>query len=122
MSVLEMVLREEFDRLQSNLSLLKNKLDSLPRGTIYISKVYNSSFVYRKRKENSKVVCEYIGTFDNPESKEAIEKAEEYKRIKKMISDGKKELQKIRKALKAYDNKWKSFERYSKIIRPRWNP
>ena len=103
MSILEGVLREELDRLESNLLAFKNKLSSLPRGTIYISKMYNSSFVYRKRKENGKVVSEYIGPLNDQKSIDAIEQAKDYKRIKGMISDGNKELQKLRKALKAYD-------------------
>ena len=41
MSVLEGVLREELDRLESNILGFKQKLSELPRGTIYISKIYN---------------------------------------------------------------------------------
>ena len=104
MSILEGILREELDRLESNLLAFKNKLTGLPRGTIYISKMYNSSFVYRKKKENGKVVSEYIGPLNDEKSRIAIEEAKDYKRIKSIISDGNKELKKIRKALKAYDS------------------
>ena len=103
MSVLEGVLREELDRLESNLLALKEKLSKLPRGTIYIAKAYNSFFVYRKRKENGRVISEYIGPLDDEISKQAIEQAKDYKRLKAMILDGNKELQKLKKALKAYD-------------------
>lgn len=108
MSILEGVLREELERLESNLLAFKEKLAMLPRGTIYISKVYNSSFVYRKRKENGKVVSEYIGPLNEDKSQVAIEQARDYKRLKKMISDGNKELAKLRKAIKAYDIQWKA--------------
>lgn len=103
MSVLEGVLREELERLESNLLAFKEKLAKLPRGTIYISKVYNSSFVYRKRKEHGKVISEYIGSINESRSKEAIEQAKDYKRLKSMISQGNKELDKLRKAVKVYD-------------------
>lgn len=103
MSVLEGVLREELGRLESNLLVFKEKLSKLPRGTIYISKVYNSSFVYRKRKEKGKVISEYIGPFNNSKAQEAIQQAKDHKRLKKMICEGNKELTKLRKAVKAYD-------------------
>ena len=103
MSVLEGVLREELARLESNLLVFKEKLAKLPRGTIYISKVHNASFVYRKRKEGGKVVSEYIGPLSQSSSQEAIEQAKDYKRLKKMISEGNKELIKLRKAVKVYN-------------------
>lgn len=103
MSILEGVLREELQRLESNLLAFKDKLKKLPRGTIYISKIYNASFVYRKHKEDGKVISEYIGPLNKKISQDAIDQAKDYKRLKKMISDGNKELIKLRKALKAYD-------------------
>lgn len=102
MSVLEGILKEELNRLESNLCALKDKLSKLPRGTIYISKINNSAFVYRKKKENRKVVSEYIGPLNSEKANVAIEQAKDYKRIKVMISTGEKELIKLRKALKAY--------------------
>lgn len=117
MTVLEGVLREELGRLESNLLAFKEKLSHLPRGTIYISKVYNSSFVYRKRKEGGKVISEYIGPLSDNRSQQAIEQAKDYKRLKKMISDGNKELAKLRKAVKVYDKQWKSLKRNIKCTR-----
>lgn len=103
MSILEGVLREELIRLESNISAFQAKLYNLPRGTIYIAKMYNSLFVYRKRKEKGKVISEYIGNINDPKAIEAIEQAKDYRRLKVMVSDGNKELKKLRKALKAYD-------------------
>lgn len=103
MSVLEGVLKEELVRLESNLLSFKKKLTKLPRGTIYIAKIYNSSFVYRKRKENGKVISEYIGPLKSKKSQEAIEQAKDYKRLKRMISNGNKELTKLRKVVKVYE-------------------
>lgn len=103
MSVLEGVLKEELERLESNVLEMNKKLDNLPRGTIYIAKIYNSYFVYRKRKENGKVVSTYIGPLNDKNTEIEIEKSKDYKRLKQLISSGNKEIVKLRKALKAYE-------------------
>lgn len=103
MSILEGVLREEQTRLKNNISYYETMLLSLPRGTIFIKKTKNSSFVYRRRKVNGKVVSEYLGKLGSNNVKKQIELSIEYKRIKNNIRIVKKELVKLNKAIKAYD-------------------
>ena len=105
MSVLNSVLLEEIERLERNISEYQKILSSLPRGSIFIRKIGGSSYAYRKRKENGKIVSEYLGNIDSDEAKRQIELSEEYKRIKSNIKIGNEELMKIRKAYHFYARK-----------------
>lgn len=102
MSVIKGVLSEEIERLEKNILIYENKLSSLPRGTIFIIKVGNSSFVYRKRKENKKVISEYLGNIENEDVQKEIRLSNEYKRIKNNLRDCKLELSNLKKAYKVY--------------------
>lgn len=103
MSVIEGVLLEEIDRLEKNILSYENSLNNLPRGTIFIRKMGNSFFAYRKRKEKQKVVSIYLGNINDEKVKKEIELSNEYKRIKNNIRLCSKELNKLKKAVKAYD-------------------
>lgn len=103
MSVLQNVLLEEIQRLEKNIKAYETMLSQLPRGTIFIKQIGNSSFVYRKRKEGKKVISEYLGNIRSNKVDKEIEASKEYKRIKNNLSIAKRELEKIRRAYKAYD-------------------
>ena len=102
MSVLEGVLLEEISRLERNISSYRQILSNLPRGTIFIKKVGNTSYVYRKRKENGKVVSIYLGIIDDNNVKKEMERSNDYKRIKNNIRIANSELIKLKKAYKTY--------------------
>ena len=102
MSVLSGVLIEESERLKRNISHYQKMLNSLPRGSIFIRKMGNSSFAYRKYKENGKVVSVYLGNANLEMVKKQIELCNDYKRIKKNIAIAKNELAKLRKVINFY--------------------
>ena len=81
---------------------------SLPRGSIFIRKIGESSFAYRKRKENGKVVSEYLGNINDEKAQQQIELSNDYKRIKNNLRVAQNELEKLRKAYKAYDRQRKT--------------
>ncbi|MCQ2794823.1 MAG: hypothetical protein MJ214_01265 [Bacilli bacterium] len=103
MSVISNVLKEEVNRLKENVSVYERSLVSLPRGSIYIAKINNQSFVYRKYKENGKVISKYIGKANSPKAREAINQAKEYKRIKNNLRIAKIELKKLERVYRIYD-------------------
>ena len=103
MSVLQGVLLEEIQRLEKNIAHYNEMLKSLPRGSIFIRKMGNSSFVYRRKKEHGKVVSEYLGNSNSEEVKKQIELSQDYKRIKNNLRIANVELGKLRKAYKVYD-------------------
>lgn len=103
MSVIQNVLLEEIQRLERNIKSYQEMLFKLPRGSIFIRKIGNSSFAYRKRKEGKKVISEYLGNIKSNHALNEIAASKEYKRINSNLSIAKKELEKLRKAYKAYD-------------------
>lgn len=103
MSILRGVLLEEIDRLKANISNYENILKELPKGSIFVRKMNNASFVYRKQRVKEKIVSEYIGPLNSEKAKLEIEKSNNYKRVKNNIALAKKELVKLQKAVKAYE-------------------
>ena len=102
MAILEGVLKEERIRIERNIEAYNQMLLSLPRGSIFIRKMGNSSFAYRKRKENGKVISVYLGNINNPDVQEQIELSKDYKIIKNNIRIAKSELVKLNKVIKVY--------------------
>ena len=103
MNVLQNMFLEEIERLQRNILSYKEMLESLPRGSVFIRKMGNSFFAYRKRKENGVVVSEYLGNINNMEVKEQMRLSNEYKRLKEIIKVANQELIKLKRAYKAYE-------------------
>ena len=102
MSILEGVLIEESKRVERNISNYQNMLNSLPRGSIFIRKMGNSSFAYRKYKENGRVISIYLGNVKEAKVRQEIELSNDYKRIRKNIAVAKNELAKLRKVINFY--------------------
>lgn len=102
MSVLQGVLQEEINRLEKNISSYEEMLSFLPKGSIFIRKMGNSSFAYRKRKEKGRVVSKYLGNVNKEDVKKELSYFDEYKRLMANIRVAKQELNKIRKAYKVY--------------------
>ena len=103
MAVIQGVLFEEIERVERNIESYNKMLNSLPKGSIFIRKMGNSSFAYRKRKENGKVISEYLGNINEQNVKEQIELSQDYKRIKNNLKIAKVNLNKLKKAYKAYE-------------------
>lgn len=111
MSVFEGVIREEIERLSKNILAYKEMLKKLPKGSLYIRKDYNSYFVYRRKREGTKIISEYLGPLESDKAQEEIDKSNEYKRIKNNIKAAEAELKELKRAVKVYDRKWKTFKR-----------
>ena len=109
MSAVEVVLLEELERSKNIIISYREMLNKLPRGTIYIRKMGNSSFAYRKRKESNRVISEYLGNINDDLVKQEIEKSKEYKRIKNNIRIASLEYEKLRKACNIYERKRKTY-------------
>jgi len=108
MSVFENVLLEEIKRQEFIVESYKKMLSNLPEGSIFIRKMGNSSFAYRKKRMYGKVVSEYLGPTKSNLVKEEIDKSKEYKRVTQNLSIAYRELDSLRKALYAYNKKRKS--------------
>ena len=104
MSVIQSVLLEEINRLEKNVAHYKDMLSSLPKGSIYIRQMGKSFFVYRRKRENGKVISEYLGNKNNKEVQKQIQLSQEYKRINTNLKQSKIELIKLQKAYRIYDS------------------
>ena len=103
MAILEGVLKEEINRLAKNIANYESLLLSLPRGTIFVRKMGESFFAYRRRKENGKVISEYLGNIELEAVQNEIQLSKDYKRIKGNLRISKHELSRLQKAIKVYD-------------------
>lgn len=106
MRFIEGTLLDEISELKREIAACEAKLLSLPRGSIFIRKMGNSSFAYRKRKENGKVVSEYLGNVEIIEVKRQIRLSQYYKLTKRDLRKLKKRLINIERALKIFLKRW----------------
>lgn len=97
---IEKVLNDEVKNLQSKLFKLEEKLQSYPKGTVFVRKMHNRYFVYRKYREGSKVISEYLGPSDKDSAIQAELQFLEARKIKKQIIKVKDELQYFTKLAK----------------------
>lgn len=82
-------MNDELTKLVKDLSKLekeyiknKEKIKTLPKGSIYIRKMRNQYFVYRKYRDGNKVISKYVGPLKSEKVKEVIKDCEEYKKTK----------------------------------------
>lgn len=98
MNVLDDVLYKEIMEKEAELAALKDKLDSLPKGSVYISRNRSGSYAYRKWREEDKVLSEYLGNMDSNKTLEKINQVNEYKVVKEQIKREKQVLDELKKA------------------------
>lgn len=60
MAVLEQALKEEYQRLQQRLQQIEGELQDLPKGYISEKKIHDRTYFYLQKREQKKVVSEYI--------------------------------------------------------------
>lgn len=105
MSVLEQVLREEYLRLNKKINYYKEQLRLLPKGTIFIRKIGNSSYAYRKYKENGKVVSVYLGNVLKESVQNEIALSKDYHQCKESLYNLLFEYKSLKKTIDAFDRK-----------------
>lgn len=101
-SVLKEVLIEELDRIKKNIDSYESLLLSLPKGYLFEQTINGKPYCYRKHREGSVIVSEYIGTSESDEAKKAHADYRERKRIESNLRIMRKEEDKLVKALRHY--------------------
>ena len=102
MSVLKEVLIEELDRIKKNIDSYEFLLSSLPKGYLFEQTINGKPYCYRKHREGSMIVSEYIGASESDEAKKAHVDYRERKRIESNLRIMRKEEAKLVKALRHY--------------------
>ena len=98
MNILDNVLYEEIMKKEAELRLLKETLSSLPKGCIFVKKTPSGSYLYRKWREDDKVLSEYLGKLDSNKTLERIKELNEYKILETKIKKETNELKELKKA------------------------
>lgn len=100
MTILDNVLYNEILKLNAKIESMKEELNLLPKGCIYVRKSNGSMYVYRKWREDDKICAEYLGKLDSSKTLDKIEKVNEYKILNQQIKKEKDKLAELKKAYK----------------------
>ena len=102
-SVLKGVLEEELERNLQKQRVFSNELAKYPKGSLVVVKVHGDQYLYRKYRDDNKIVSIYVGPVKREEAKKAYADRDKYIKLKQGIRDLKEEEKKLRKAIEIYD-------------------
>ena len=97
------IMKEELERNKDNQESLLFQLDSLPKGYLSRCVIDGKEYVYRKRRDGSKIISEYIGVPGDESVIKAIEDRKQYEMILVAIRNLKAEEKKLEGAIKHYE-------------------
>jgi hypothetical protein len=60
MTILDEILREEYDRLERGIHLIREELASLPKGYISEKTIGNGTYYYLQKREGAKIVSKHL--------------------------------------------------------------
>lgn len=96
MSILDEVLKEEYERSERIKQMYLEKLKALPEGYLSKKKIKGKIYVYLQRREGSKIVSQYVPNEDVEVLQKLIEDRRRYQKgLREIEADQKK----IRKAV-----------------------
>jgi hypothetical protein len=101
MSAIDTLLLSEYNRLSRNILRLREECEQRPKGSIAVKRRGNYNYVYIVKRENGKVVTEYVGKEGTWKVKGAEAKLMERKRYSGELAELETQLEKIVKIMKA---------------------
>ena len=93
MSVLEEILREEYDRSMRLSVLIEEELASLPKGSVRVRSIKGHEYYYLNYREGEKVRSDYISQSEVDDVRQKIER-------RKQLKTALKEQEQMRKQIK----------------------
>ncbi|MBN1550653.1 hypothetical protein JW979_04255 [bacterium] len=99
MSVVQHILREEYDRLQKLVNFYSEAIEKLPRGSISLKKRNNQVYAYLVYRDRKKVKFVYLGKENSKKVIEVSRHIETRKENEKLLRQAKANLKEIKKAL-----------------------
>ena len=100
MSIIRGILEEELKRLEDLFVFYKKKISEFPRGSISVKERSGKRYIYLARREDKKVVFNYIGK-DVPEVRKALnEKLRQRKEYQAKLRQVKENLREIERSLR----------------------
>lgn len=103
MSVIKLVLDEEYIRLMELADNYKKKLENLPKGSLSRKVRSNNIYLYRAFRDSDKIRFIYIGKEDSDQAREAIALHAERVRYRDLLKKVKSEIKEVRRALNGYN-------------------
>lgn len=100
MNILDNVLYEEILKKEAKIKAYKLSLQELPKGCLFVRKTNSGNYVYRKWREENKVLTEYLGKLDSSKTVLRIKEMNEYKLLKIKLDKEVKEVKELKKAYK----------------------
>lgn len=107
MSIIDDAIFTEIRNKTFEVQTIKRQLDVLPKGTLFFRRTGTSVYVYRKWKENKKVVSEYLGKVNKESVKEEINKSNDRKILLRKYRKAEKELAELQKLSRTISKKIK---------------
>lgn len=102
-SVLKGVLIEELERNLQKQRVFSNELAKYPKGSLVIVRIHGDQYLYRKYRDEKRIISIYIGPINSDEAKKAYADRDKYLKLKQDIKDLQEEEKKLRKAIDIYD-------------------
>lgn len=99
MGIVEGVLGEEYERLNSLMEKYRQEAARLPAGTVSIKEIRGNKYAYIARRVDGKLVFKYIGKASSPEVERIVgevQKRREYESKMKLL---KKDIKELKRAL-----------------------
>ena len=99
MSIFVEVMKEELDRNLRKQAIFEKELNSLDKSYLSICKIDGKEYLYKKRRDKSRIISIYVGPIGSDEAISAKAEREEYLEIKCSLKNLKKEEKSLRKAI-----------------------
>jgi hypothetical protein len=100
MSVIQSVLKEEFDRLKSLKEKYQSELAGFPKGAVSKRKRGSQVYLYLIYRKGEKVITEYIGKWDSDTSQIIRQRVAERKEQESKLKRVNKDLLEVERALR----------------------
>ncbi|MCX7026914.1 MAG: hypothetical protein NT061_05365 [Spirochaetes bacterium] len=101
MSAIDTLLLSEYSRLSRNILRLRAECSQRPKGSVAVKRRGHQDYVYIVKRENGKVVTQYLGKEGTWKVKGAEAKLLERKRYTGELAEAEAQLGKIMKIMKA---------------------
>lgn len=99
MSYIKNVVQEEHQRLQALCQKYRDKIDSLPRGTVSIKKRNKGEYLYLASRRDGKVKFDYIGSVGSEKARKIREQVKFRKDYEGKLKQIKADLRQIEKVV-----------------------
>lgn len=95
MSVLDNILREEYDRSKKIKAAMERELEQLPIGYISKKNINNRSYYYLQKRQGIKIIANYIPLKELSRIKKQVERRKELEKSIKELSVNMKKIERV---------------------------